>query len=179
MGRSLIIRTDSKSVERAITNEMGNHSPAEQRWICAIKEFNPIVRHIDCHDNVVVDSLSRPPQSALHVRAYNQDSDFVYTSESEAEDSEWDYGDLGGEEEIIGSSPLNEVNGENATSFNMINREVIAVLQCKEPELVDTARNMKKTVEYLQPENLTDNSARISAHLMWPMTGCTWELIKQ
>ena len=60
-GRSLIIRTDSKSVERAITNEMGNHSPAEQRWIFAIKEFNPIVRHIDGNDNVVADSLSRPP----------------------------------------------------------------------------------------------------------------------
>ena len=165
LGRSLIIRTDSKSVERAITNEMGNHSPAEQRWICAIKEFNPIVRHIDGHDNVVADSLSRPPQSALHVRAYNQDSDFVYTSESEAEDSESDHGDLGGEEEIIGSSPLNEVNGENATSFNMINREVIAVLQCKEPGLVDTARNMKKTVEYLQPENLAvvidENNKRV------------------
>ena len=38
-GRSFIIRTDSKSVERAITNEMGNHSPAEQRWICANKEY--------------------------------------------------------------------------------------------------------------------------------------------
>ena len=60
----------------------------------------------------------------MHVRAYNQDSDFVYTSESEAEVSESDYG----EEEITGSSPLNEVNGENTTSFNMINREVIAVL---------------------------------------------------
>ena len=114
LGRSLIIRTDSKSVERAITNEMGNHSPAEQRWICAIKEFNPIVRHIDGHDNVVADSLSRPPQSAMHVRAYYHDSDFIYMSESEAEDSESDYDDLGGEEEIIGCS------------FIMINREVIA-----------------------------------------------------
>ena len=164
LGRSLIIRTDSKSVERAIKNEMGNHSPAEQRWICAIKEFNPIVRHIDGHDNVVADSLSRPPQSAMHVRAYNQDSDFVYTSESEAEDSESDYGDLDGEEEILGS-PLNEVIGENTTSFNMINREVIAVLQCNEPGLVDTARNMKKTVEYLQPDNLAvvvdENNKRI------------------
>ena len=164
LGRSLIIRTDSKSVERAITNEMGNHSPAEQRWICAIKEFNPIVRHIDGHDNVVANSLSRPPQSAMHVRAYNQDSDFVFTSESEAEDSESDYGDLDGEEEILGS-PFNEVIGENTTSFNMINREVIAVLQCNEPGLVDTARNMKKTVEYLQPENLAvvvdENNKRI------------------
>ena len=34
LGRSLIIRTDSKSVERAITNEVANRSPAEQRWIC-------------------------------------------------------------------------------------------------------------------------------------------------
>ena len=47
LGRSLIIRTDSKSVERAITNEVANQSPAEQRWICAIKEFNPTVKHIE------------------------------------------------------------------------------------------------------------------------------------
>ena len=54
---------------------------------------------------------------------------------------------------------------ENTTSFNMINREVIAVLQCKEPGLVDTARNMKKAVDYLQPENLAvvidENNKRV------------------
>ena len=105
LGRSLIIRTDSKSVERAITNEVANQSPAEQRWICAIKEFNPIVRHIDGQDNVVADSLSRPPQSAIHVRTYNQNSDYVYTSQSDAEDSESEYSDSGSEE-IIGSSTL-------------------------------------------------------------------------
>ena len=31
LGRSIIIRTDSKSVERAITNKVANQSPAEQR----------------------------------------------------------------------------------------------------------------------------------------------------
>ena len=36
----------------------------------------------------------------------------------------------------------------------MIYREVIAALQCKDKEQVDTARYMKKTVEYLKPENL-------------------------
>ena len=50
----------------------------------------------------------------MHVRAYNHDSEFVYTPESEAENSESDYDDLGGQEEIIGCS------------FIMINREVIA-----------------------------------------------------
>ena len=35
--RSLITRTDSKSVERSNTNEVANQSAAEHRWICAIK----------------------------------------------------------------------------------------------------------------------------------------------
>ena len=89
----------------------------------------------------------------MHVRTYNQDSDYVYTSKSDAEDSESEYSDSGSEE-IIGSSTLDEANGENTMSFKTLNREVIATLQCKEPGLVDTACNMKKTVEYLQPENL-------------------------
>ena len=84
LGRTLIIRTDSKSVERAIINEIGNQSPAEQRWICAIKEFNPIIRHIDGQKNVVADSLSRPPQAKImYAKVCKENSEYAYTSESD------------------------------------------------------------------------------------------------
>ena len=48
----------------------------------------------------------------MHVRAYNQDSDYVYTSETDAEDSESDYSDSCGEEEIIASSTLDKAHGK-------------------------------------------------------------------
>ena len=91
----------------------------------------------------------------MHVRAYNQDSDYVYTSETDAEDSESDYSDSCGEEEIIASSTLDKAHGKNTISSKTLNREVVATLQCKEPGLVDTECKMKKTVKYLQPKNLT------------------------
>ena len=46
IGRKLIVRTDSLSVEKAINNPLGKQSPMEQRYIAAIKEFNPIVTHV-------------------------------------------------------------------------------------------------------------------------------------
>ena len=58
----------------------------------------------------MADSLSRSPQSAMHVRLYNQDSDYVYTSELDAEDSESDYSDSCSEDELVGSSTLDEAN---------------------------------------------------------------------
>ena len=35
-----------------------------------------------------------------------------------------------------------------------VNKELIATLQRNEPNLIETARSLKKKVEFLQPENL-------------------------
>ena len=158
LGRSLIIRTDSRSVERAITNEVANQSPAEQRWICAIKEFNPTVKHIDGIKNVVADSLSRPPQSsAMHVKVCKEDSDYVYTSESNKSDSESDDYSIIDEDPLINSdfsSSEEKKTDTEVISSKKINKKAIATLQAKESGLMDIVCKMDKRIEYLEPEKL-------------------------
>ena len=61
---------------KAINNPIGNQSPIEQRYIAAIKEFNPTVMHITGDENKVADALSRPPLvTAMYVKASHDDSD--------------------------------------------------------------------------------------------------------
>ena len=168
LGRELIIRTDSKAVEKAITNEVGDQCPHAQRWICAINEFNPTVKHIDGRDNVVADSLSRPPQvKAMYVRTYQEDPDYVYTSESDVTDSESeDDGDI--EEPVISSAAVSSEGNDidiDTISSSSLNREAIAALQSKDPDLIEQARKLKKDVHFTVPENmayiLEDNVKRV------------------
>ena len=100
--REIIIRTDSKAVERAINNELGNQCPHKQRWICAIKEVNRTIIYIEGQDNVVANSLSRPPQTTkIYVKVHRENSQYAYTLESKTSDSDSDcYSDLD-EEPVI------------------------------------------------------------------------------
>ena len=60
-GRHLIIRSDNKSVVRAIESITdGDHSPNEGNMIQLIKEFSPTLRHIPGKENQIADLLSRP-----------------------------------------------------------------------------------------------------------------------
>ena len=141
IGRQLFVKTDSLSVAKAINNPIGNQSPIEQRYIAAIKEFNPTVSHITGNENKVADALSRPPLvTAMYVEASHEDSDYIYTSEEDTEDSLSDYPSSESEEEIITSE--------------FLNKEEIAKLQSNEPDLIKTAYEHKKTVRFLKPENL-------------------------
>jgi len=157
LGRELIIRTDSKAVERAITNEVGDQSPYARRWICAIKEFNPVVKHIDGRDNVVADSLSRPPTAALYVRVQREDSDYAYTSESDASDSEIDSDSSDCEEPVISpetfDSEIDHVDLDEI-SCRIIDKKAIAMFQSMESGLIERARSLKKKISYTRPENM-------------------------
>ena len=63
----------------------------EQRYIMLIKEFDPEIAHIAGSNNTVADALNRPPQiTAMHVRAHQEDPDYLCSSESESSDSELD-----------------------------------------------------------------------------------------
>ena len=141
IGRNLIVRTDSLSVAKAINNPMGKQSPMEQRYIAAIKEFNPIVTHVSGDENKVADALSRPPLvTAMYIKVPQEDSDYIYTSEEDDEDSLSDYQSSESEEEIITPESLN--------------KKEIAKLQSNEPDLIQAAYEHKKDVRFLKPENL-------------------------
>ena len=157
LGRNLIIRTDSKAVQRAITNELRDQCPHEQRWICAIKEYNPTVQHIEGRNNVVADSLSRPPTMAMYARVYREDPDYVFTSESDTSDSESDSDGDDDEEPLI--SPAIFCSDTSDTDIETIsartlNRGAIAVFQNNEPELLEQARSLKLTINYTVPEGM-------------------------
>ena len=59
-GRKLIIRTDHRSLVRAVENPEGLHSPLERRMIYQIKEYMPKILHLAGNSNAVADHLSRP-----------------------------------------------------------------------------------------------------------------------
>ena len=152
IGRKLIIRTDSQAVANAVNNPLGEQTPTEQRYIAAIKEYNPIVIHISGKDNQGADCMSRPPPpTVLHARSYYDDPDYVLSSSSESEDEYSNYDASEDEEELITKDSLN--------------REEIARLQKQERELVDRAIELDIKVEYEDPEGLAiireENNTRI------------------
>ena len=59
-------------------------------------------------------------------------------------------------ESYIEEEPLSQsVDGhEEVIGAEKINKESIATLQRNEPNLIETARSLRKKVEFLQPENL-------------------------
>ena len=59
-GRKLIIRTDHRSLVRAVENPEGLHSPLERRMIYQIKEYMPVLLFLSGSANNVADHLSRP-----------------------------------------------------------------------------------------------------------------------
>ena len=59
-GRRLIIRTDHRSLVRAIENPEGLHSPLERRMLYQIKEYMPKILFLPGNCNAVADHLSRP-----------------------------------------------------------------------------------------------------------------------
>ena len=70
-GRELMIRTDHQSIVRAISNDKGNHSPEEIKFISYIKEYSPTMIHIKGSENPVADMLSRPFGTLSHTTAIN------------------------------------------------------------------------------------------------------------
>ena len=135
IGLKLIVRTDSLSIAKVINNPMGKQSPMEQRYIAAIKEFNPIVTHVSGDENKVADALSRPPLvTAMYIKVPQEDSDYIYTSEEDDEDSLSDYQSSESEEEIITPESLN--------------KKEIAKLQRDEPDLIQAAYEHKKDVRF-------------------------------
>ena len=141
IGRELIVRTDSQSVEKAINKPIGDQSPMEQRYIAAIKEYNPTVKHIAGANNLVADTLSRPPQvTTMHVGIRLEESDHNYIPDTDSTESVSDSDSTDSEEELI--------------TAEYLNRTEIARLQKEEPELISIAIRLKKEVDYLQPEKL-------------------------
>ena len=158
LGRELIIRTDSKAVERAISNELGNQTPHEQRWICAIKEFNPMVIHIEGQDNVVADSLSRPPQmTTMYAKVHRDNSQYARESESETSDSDSDCYTEVDEEPVINPETFNletDCVNTNEVNHKSLNRNAIAAFQSLEPDLIEHARSLEKNLQFTTPENM-------------------------
>ena len=139
VGRELIVRTDNKSVEAAVNNPIGNQSPMEQRYIAAIKEYNPTVIYIAGSDNMVADILSRPPQVVTtNIGLKQPDSDYIYTSDSDTDITENDSSET--EKEVI--------------TANSLNRIEIANLQNGEPDLINTAKKLNKKIYFSEPNNL-------------------------
>ena len=141
IGRELIIRTDSQSVEKAITNPIKDQSPMEQRYIAAIKEFNPFVKHIAGVDNRVADILSRPPHStSMHIALQDNDPDYAYNSNTDLNCSDTNDDLTENEEELITAESLNKLE--------------IAQLQKNEPLLLKKAKELKKEIKYVGSEDL-------------------------
>lgn len=59
MGRPIIILTDHKSIINSFYKGDGEFSPLESAWLEEIREYSPIIKHIQGKDNVIADYLSR------------------------------------------------------------------------------------------------------------------------
>ena len=139
LGRNLLIRSDNKALVRAISNTLKNQSPMEQRYIMLIKEFNPEIEHIAGVNNKVADTLSRPP-SSMHIRSRGNDPDYSEPMDTDSLTSETD--ETSTDDEPDGPGP------------DLLNKREIAILQEKNPGLIDNALKLRNTVEYIPPENL-------------------------
>ena len=158
LGRRLLIRTDNKALVGAINNTLKDQSPMEQRYIMLIKEFDPEVAHIAGSNNTVADALSRPPQiTAMHVRAHQEDPDYLCSSESDSSDSELDIDDFDNSEQLITPEVYDlDISSSDVESVSpkTLDREAIAIFQRREPGLIDQARLLKKEVQFTTNENM-------------------------
>ena len=158
LGRRLLIRSDNKALVGAINNKLKDQSPMEQRYIMLIKEFDPEIAHIAGSNNIVADALSRPPQiTTMHVRVHREDPDYICSSESEPSDSESDIDNFDDTEPVINPEVYDSEtssSGIEHISSRALNREAIAVFQSMEPDLIECARHLKKTVQFTVPENM-------------------------
>ena len=90
-GRKLVIRTDHLSLIHAIRRGTGEHSVGESRMIQIIKEYQPIVKHIDGESNAVADMLSRPNNVDSNVSKATQTAEVeMFSCHSLSMDSEPD-----------------------------------------------------------------------------------------
>ena len=94
----------------------------------------------------MTDSL-HPQVAAMYVRAYHEDSEYAYKSESDVSDSESE-GDISDTEEPVirpaaFSSEANDLDIDTISSRSP-NRKAIAKLQGKDPDLIEQARKSKK-----------------------------------
>ena len=142
-GRQLIIRSDNIALSNALKKELTDQTPLVQRYLQRVQEYNPEVIHVKGVDNVVADALSRPPQAtSMYIGRYETDPDYeeMLDSDSEDEVSEDEFVEI--EEEII--------------KPEKIDRNSVALLQQNEPDLIETARTLKKEVEFSKPENVAE-----------------------
>ena len=63
-GKKFIIFTDHKPLTHAIVSNTDNRSPRQTRHLSYVAEFTTDLRHIGGSQNVVADTLSRPPPPA-------------------------------------------------------------------------------------------------------------------
>ena len=113
----------------------------EQRYIAAIKEFNPIIQHIAGTDNKVADTLSRPPNAAsMLIIQQDHDPDYIYYSETDSNCSDTSVDLSEHEEEVITAESLNKLE--------------IAQLQKNEPLLLAKVKEFKKKVKFVGLEAL-------------------------
>ena len=158
LGRRLLIRSDNKALVGAINNELKDQSPMELRYIMLIKEFDPEIAHIAGSSNTVADALSRPPQiTALHVRAHQEDPDYLCSSESESSDSELDIDTFDNTEQVINPEIYDMDMSSSDVEFvslKTLDREAIALFQSRDQGLIDQARLLKKDVHFTTDESM-------------------------
>jgi cleavage and polyadenylation specificity factor subunit 1 len=66
-GRLFTLYTDHKPLTFALSKAAEPWTPYQCRHVSYLAEFTGDIRHITGQDNVVVDTLSRPPQAAATV----------------------------------------------------------------------------------------------------------------
>ena len=158
LGRRLLIRSNNKALVRAINNKLKDQSPMEQRYIMLIKEFDPEIAHIAGSNNTVADALNRPPQiTAMHVRAHQEDPDYLCSSESKSSDSELDMDIFDNTEQVINQEIYDIDMSSSDVEFvspKTLDRKAIAVFQSRNPGLIDQASLLKKNVSFTTDENM-------------------------
>ena len=75
-GRSFTVRTDHKPLVFALNSSV-DRTPRQSRHLSYIAEFTSDIQHISGVDNVVADTLSRPPAAAISAAALPSGLDFA------------------------------------------------------------------------------------------------------
>ena len=149
LGKRLIVRTDHKSLVKAVNNGIGEHSVREARMISYIKEYCPEMRFLSGEENVVADWLSRPnkdPATTPLTKA-TEGTNLVATEINEQRGQVTHYKNQAPEvsttDPTIFSLSIDEDEDDTPLiEYVNLSMNLIAQFQEKEPELIEEVRNL-------------------------------------